>query len=214
MSSKNLNNPKTTEYEFLGPIGAFLMITVLPTLVYLLHLGCQPEGCPSASLIKQLLNPRQFVQFFSTENIHSLFDLKASIAYIGYLSYLVLAWYLIPGRWVEGTLLRNGRRLKYKENGFRIMLLTLFIIGCTILIKGHEPLLFISDHFIGLITCSVIVSFLIAFYVYLVSFQEGKLLALGGNSGNIIYDVSVKFNNNNNNIIIIININNISNNLK
>ncbi|CAI2167658.1 15639_t:CDS:2 [Funneliformis geosporum] len=190
MSSKSIHNPKTTEYEFLGPIGAFLMMTVLPVLVNLLHLGCQPEGCPTVSLIEQLLNPQQLVQFFSKENIVSLFDLQASIAFMGYLSYLLLAWYLIPGRWIEGTQLRNGRKLKYKENGFRSMLLTLFIIGCTILIKGHEPLLFIFDHFIGLMSCSIIVSFLVSLYVYLVSFQEGKLLALGGNSGNIIYDVS------------------------
>lgn len=192
ISKKPLHNPKTTEYEFLGPIGAFLMITSLPSLVYLLHLGCQPEGCPSPALVKQLLNPQQLAQFFSIENILSLFDLQAFIAYVGYLSYLVLAWYLIPGRWVEGTQLRDGSKLKYKENGFRSMMLTLSIIGCTILFKGYKPLLFIYDHFIGLITCSVIVSFSVAIYVYLASFQEGKLLALGGNSGNIIYDVGVK----------------------
>ncbi|RGB30308.1 ERG4/ERG24 ergosterol biosynthesis protein [Rhizophagus diaphanus] len=190
-SKKPLHNPKTTEYEFLGPIGAFLMITVLPSLVYLLHLGCQPEGCPSPALVKQLLNPQQLAQFFSTENILSLFDLQSFIAYVGYLSYLVLAWYLVPGRWVEGTQLRDGSKLKYKENGFRSMMLTLSIIGCTILFKGHEPLLFIYDHFIGLMTCSIIVSFSVAIYVYLASFQEGKLLALGGNSGNIIYDFMI-----------------------
>ncbi|CAB4419523.1 unnamed protein product [Rhizophagus irregularis] len=65
-SKKPLHNPKTTEYEFLGPIGAFLMITVLPSLVYLLHLGCQPEGV----------------------------SISPAFTYVGYLSYLVLAWYL------------------------------------------------------------------------------------------------------------------------
>jgi len=40
-------------------------------------------------------------------------------------------------------------------------------------------------------TCSIIVSFSVAIYAYLASFQEGKLLALGGNSGNIIYDFMI-----------------------
>ncbi|CAG8780254.1 17976_t:CDS:2, partial [Dentiscutata erythropus] len=144
MPSKNESvlNPKTTKYEFLGPIGAFLMITVLPILTCVLHLSCQFDDNPSR-------------------------------------------------HWVEGTQLRDGSKLKYKVNGFYSMILTLFIIISILNTKGHEPLLFIDDHFIGLITSSIIVAFILSLYVYLASFQEGKLLALGGNSGNIIYDFMI-----------------------
>ncbi|CAG8678799.1 7888_t:CDS:2, partial [Dentiscutata erythropus] len=131
MPSKNESvlNPKTTKYEFLGPIGAFLMITVLPILTCVLHLSCQFDDNPSRHR-------------------------------------------------VEGTQLRDGSKLKYKMNGFYSMILTLFIIISILNTKGHEPLLFIDDHFIGLITSSIIVAFILSLYVYLDSFQEGKLLAL------------------------------------
>ncbi|CAG8548091.1 27188_t:CDS:2, partial [Racocetra persica] len=180
MSSKNESvlNPKTTKYEFLGPIGAFLMITVLPILVYVLHLSCQFDGYPSRELIVYLSDINNLKTLFTLSNILSLFDLTAFLAYLIYLAYLIIIFYLIPGRWVEGTQLRNGTKLKYKENGFYSLILTLFIILMILNIKGHEPFLFIDRHFIGLITASIIVSFTLSFYVYLASFQKGKLLAL------------------------------------
>jgi ABC-type nitrate/sulfonate/bicarbonate transport system substrate-binding protein len=55
---------------------------------------------------------------------------------------------------------------------------------------GLKPLEFVYDHYIGLAFASIIFSFAISFIVYLGSFQPGKLLALGGNTGNAIYDVS------------------------
>ncbi|CAG8439121.1 14822_t:CDS:2 [Cetraspora pellucida] len=180
MPSKNKSvlNQKTTKYEFLGPIGAFLMITVLPILVYVLHLSCQFDGHPSRELIVYLSDINNLKTLFTLSNIFSLFDPTAFLAYIIYLAYLIVIFYLIPGRWVEGTQLRDGTKLKYKENGFYNLTLTLFIILIILSTKGHEPFLFIDHHFIGLITASTIVSFALSFYVYLASFQEGKLLAL------------------------------------
>ena len=58
---------------------------------------------------------------------------------------------------------------------------------------GPESFTFIYDKWVGLITAALIMSFVQAVYVYVASFSEGKLLALGGNSGNIIYDVSAIF---------------------
>ncbi|CAG8447250.1 8314_t:CDS:2 [Diversispora eburnea] len=190
-NEQDIFNPKTIEFEFLGPIGAFLMVTFLPILLYILFLGCQPDGCPSPILIQFLINPKNVTSLLTLNNISALFDGKAFVAYIIYLIYLVLAFLIIPGRWIEGTQLRDGTRLKYKENGFNCMLLTLVIIEITSLIYGSEPLLFISNHFIGLVTASIIVSFVVAFYVYFESFREGKLLALGGNSGIFIYDFMI-----------------------
>lgn len=57
---------------------------------------------------------------------------------------------------------------------------------------GPESFTFIYDKWVGLITASVAMSVFQGLAVYAMSFSEGKILALGGNSGNPIYDVSTK----------------------
>lgn len=58
--------------------------------------------------------------------------------------------------------------------------------------SGLKPLEFAYDHYVGLAFASIIFSYAISLGCYLGSFGEGKLLALGGNTGNPIYDVSKK----------------------
>ncbi|CAG8495955.1 3227_t:CDS:2 [Paraglomus occultum] len=191
-TSQSILNPKTTEYEFLGPIGAFLMITVLPTLVYVLNVSCTFDGCPPYYYIEPYFKaPLSFLYHYSPWYLVSLFDAAAFVAYICFLIYLYLTWLYLPGEWVEGTVLRNGKRLKYKQNGFDTLLLTLFVIAATLIVIGTGPFLFVFDHYIGLITASTIVSFAASIYVYLDSFEGDKLLALGGNTGNVIYDFMI-----------------------
>ncbi|CAH1759757.1 1649_t:CDS:2 [Entrophospora sp. SA101] len=195
----NLLNPRTKEYEFLGPIGAFLMITFLPILMYILHLGCTVDGCPSPKYISKLIN----LEFFSNddnndhENFYSLsdfFDFKIFIIYNLYLVYLVLLWYILPGNWIEGVRLRNNKVLKYKENGFKTLIVTFTLLLISSYFWGYEFLLIISDKYIQFMTSSIIVSFMLSVFVYINSFRNDKdsvLLSLGGNSGNIIYDFMI-----------------------
>jgi hypothetical protein len=56
--------------------------------------------------------------------------------------------------------------------------------------SGLKPLEYVYDHYIGLAFASIIFSYAISVAVYMGSFQPNKLLALGGNTGNAIYDVS------------------------
>jgi hypothetical protein len=56
---------------------------------------------------------------------------------------------------------------------------------------GVKPLEFVYDHYVGLAFASIIFSYIISFAVYFSSFKRGKLLALGGNTGNAIYDVNI-----------------------
>ena len=56
--------------------------------------------------------------------------------------------------------------------------------------RGPGAFTFIYSHWTGILTGAFVNSLVQAFYVYGVSFQDGKLLALGGNSGNVLYDVS------------------------
>ena len=55
---------------------------------------------------------------------------------------------------------------------------------------GPESFTFLFDKWIGFVTASFIMSIVQSVYCYISSFFGEKLLALGGNSGNLIYDVS------------------------
>ena len=50
------------------------------------------------------------------------------------------------------------------------------------------PLSFIYDHYLTLITASIVFSSLLSVFVYVQSFLPGALLAEGGVSGNALYD--------------------------
>ena len=58
---------------------------------------------------------------------------------------------------------------------------------------GPQSFTFIYEKWIGLTTAALLMSVLQAFTWYATSFREGALLALGGNSGNFIYDVRSRF---------------------
>jgi delta14-sterol reductase len=54
---------------------------------------------------------------------------------------------------------------------------------------GVESFTFFYDHWVGFVSAALSMSLVQSTLWYALSFQEGKLLALGGNSGNCIYDV-------------------------
>ncbi|KAK9768163.1 erg24, C-14 sterol reductase [Basidiobolus ranarum] len=176
-------NPKTTTFEFMGPPGSILIITLCNVLVYFLYMVCNEDGCP----------PSWFWNF-SIENLLqyakklTFFELSTLYIYVGWVSYLVVLYFILPCEECEGTKLRTGETLKYKVNAFKSLLVTFAAVILTLFIYGPEPFVFVSEHFLSLITAAVIVATTQAFYLYLSSFGEGKLLALGGNSGNVLYD--------------------------
>lgn len=69
-------------------------------------------------------------------------------------------------------------------------MVALLIAASLIITQGPESFTALYDHWPGLVTASIVNSAVQAFYVYAASFGEGRLLALGGNSGNVLYDVS------------------------
>ena len=54
---------------------------------------------------------------------------------------------------------------------------------------GVGSFTFFDDHWVGFVSAALSMSFVQGILWYALSFQKGKLLALGGNSGNAIYDV-------------------------
>ncbi|KAI7865954.1 ergosterol biosynthesis ERG4/ERG24 [Spinellus fusiger] len=182
-------NPKTTHYEFLGPLGAFAMTTFLPLLVMFFSVCCDASGYPSQLLLND--HKTFFAQLTSPEYLDRLYDPAAYGVYAAFVALLALFSIILPGDVWPGTTLRTGERLKYKTNGFTSMHTTLFLGLYFIKDSGLKPLLFIYDHWLGLTVASIICSYAVALFVYIKSFQKGALLALGGNTGNALYDFMI-----------------------
>ncbi|CAO3634194.1 unnamed protein product [Cunninghamella blakesleeana] len=76
-------------------------------------------------------------------------------------------------------------------NGFTAYHATLFFFLYFLKDSGLQPLLFVYDHWSGLAISSILFSYAISLFVYLKSFAPDALLALGGNSGNPLYDYMI-----------------------
>ncbi|TFY59454.1 hypothetical protein EVG20_g7785 [Dentipellis fragilis] len=181
-------NPRTTTYEFMGPPGAFAVTVGVPIAVYALYFSCNDAsgGCPpplntiQASVTEALSDPEWWVQ---------LWDTQAALMYLAWYTFCVVAWKLLPGDWVEGTQLRNGGHQKYKFNAFATCLLALGLTTGYIWRFGAESFTFLYERWVGFVTAALAMSIFQGVLWYALSFRSGKLLALGGNSGNFIYDV-------------------------
>ncbi|KAI0754892.1 ERG4/ERG24 ergosterol biosynthesis protein [Daedaleopsis nitida] len=178
-------NPRTTQYEFLGPPGTFAISVGTPIVMYALYYGCSEEtgGCPPAVNFSVVVRALMSWSWWK-----GLWDTEAACLFLAWYAYLVAAWYVLPGRWIEGLPMRDGKKKSYKINAFPTLLLTLAIFAGVVWRDGLEPTRIVYDKWIGLLTASTFFSFVHALACYAASFREGALLALGGNSGNVIYD--------------------------
>ncbi|KZT73860.1 ERG4/ERG24 ergosterol biosynthesis protein [Daedalea quercina L-15889] len=178
-------NPRTKTYEFFGPPGALFVTLSVPITTYALYYGCSEEtgGCPppwsSETIVAALSDPQWW---------KGLWDTEAALLYLGWYAFCVAAWLVLPGDWVEGVTLRTGDKKKYKINAFSTFLLSLGLTGGYIWTYGIESFTFLYEKWVGLVTASVLMSVVQGLGCYAASFRSGALLALGGNSGNPIYD--------------------------
>ncbi|KAI9020876.1 ergosterol biosynthesis ERG4/ERG24 [Phycomyces nitens] len=182
-------NPKTTHYEFLGPLGALGMTTVLPILVLFFAVGCDKTGYPSQLLLH---DPKAFLdKMMTAEYFGQLYDPLAFGVYVAFVAMLAIFSILLPGDVWPGSKLRDGTSLKYKMNGFTSLHATFFLGLYFIKDVGLSPLLFVYEHWPGLVMSSIVFSYLVSIFVYVKSFKKGAMLALGGNTGNFIYDFMI-----------------------
>ncbi|KAL0954524.1 hypothetical protein HGRIS_003491 [Hohenbuehelia grisea] len=191
MASKEVSkelNPRTTSYEFLGPPGTLLISIGVPFLTYALYFSCSETtgGCPPPNFATWQDAVTRAVSDVNWWK--GLWDTQASLIYLGWYAFCVVAWAVLPGDSVEGVPLRTGETKKYKINAFSTFLLALGITTGIIVRYGPEAFTFIYDRWVGFVTASILMSVFQATACYIASFQQGKLLALGGNSGNFIYD--------------------------
>ncbi|KAK0469726.1 ERG4/ERG24 ergosterol biosynthesis protein [Desarmillaria tabescens] len=185
--SKSDLNPRTTHYEFFGPPGALFVTLTVPIITYALYFGCAEEsgGCPPTLAT---IPDRVTLAVSSPEWWKGLWDTEAACIYIAWYAFCVVAWAVLPGDQIEGVTLRTGEKKKYKINAFSTFLLALGITAGIIQKYGPEAFTFFYDKWVGFVTASLLMSVIQGIYVYAMSFRQGKLLALGGNSGNFIYD--------------------------
>uniref|UniRef100_D8QIL6 Delta(14)-sterol reductase ERG24 n=1 Tax=Schizophyllum commune (strain H4-8 / FGSC 9210) TaxID=578458 RepID=D8QIL6_SCHCM len=183
-------NPRTTKYEFAGPLGALFVTVTVPIFSYLLYFGCseQSGGCFLENTARCTVVALAKRDLTDPEWWKGLWDREAAIAYAAWYAFCVVCWAVVPGEWVQGVRMRNGETKSYKINALPTAMLTLGLTFGYIFQNGPEKFTFIYHHWVGLVTASLIWSTVLALYVYAMSFKKGKLLAEGGNSGNPIYD--------------------------
>ncbi|CAO1636847.1 unnamed protein product [Sympodiomycopsis kandeliae] len=180
----NVLAPKSEHYEFGGWPGCLFVTTSVPIFTYILFYFCNEDsGCE--------FPPQDLASAFArmqTGVINSFLDGKGWLIYFAWYAFTVLAWAVIPGPWIDGAPLRTGHKLQYKINAYRTFVLAFAIAGVWIAVGGPESFTLLYDHWEGLVSASLFNSFVQAWYCYITSFSEGRLLAKGANTGNFIHD--------------------------
>ncbi|XP_053305409.1 delta(14)-sterol reductase TM7SF2 [Spea bombifrons] len=173
--AEKIRTSRTTELEFGGPVGAFLLIFVMPGTVFYLLLTCRTK---EASVLQL---PGPLPPFESLWNPVALMILLAWF-------FLQALLYILPmGKVSEGTPLRDNSRLKYRINAFHAMMVSSLLAGVALVLK--LPLSYVYDHFLQLAVGSAFLALVLSIFLYMKSLTAPmSALAPGGNSGNPLYD--------------------------
>ncbi|XP_072031774.1 delta(14)-sterol reductase TM7SF2-like isoform X3 [Amphiura filiformis] len=167
--------PKTRQYEFGGPVGAFLMMIGFPIFSFYLYFACNEKKCQFAYPTIISLNWRDY------------YDCTAYEIVLGWLVYQAVMSLLPVGRLVRGMPLRTGVRLQYRLNGFFNAVVSIALFITMIYYKCGVNV--ILDKFLQMNAAILFASFLLAVVLYILARRSpGHALAPKGNSGNILYD--------------------------
>lgn len=160
--------------DFGGKIGAFFWMLFLPAWVLFLVLQVNQKDPSLANL--PALPPAE-----------TFWDPQALGLVVLWILFQAVLYMLPVGKLSEGVLLRSGRRLKYRTNGFFALVVSAAAVAAAVY-QGAD-LTYIHSHFLQLTTASFLISVLLSVYLYVRSGSTGPdERALGGNSGNLIYD--------------------------
>lgn len=164
-----------TTLDFGGKIGAYFWLLFLPAWVFFLLLQVNMED-PSLVNFPPPLPP-----------LESLWDTQAFGIVILWILFQALLYILPVGKLSEGMPLRTGERLKYRTNGFFAIVVSAAAAAAAVY-QGID-LTYIHSNFLQLSVATFLISVLLSVYLYVrsrcVSVDQ---LALGGNSGNVVYD--------------------------
>jgi len=116
LPAKGELNPRSKPTEFFGPIGTAAVTFGTPFTAYALFYACnEVDGCSVSGAGAALSKVLSTLDFPSTAG--KLFEWKALGVYCAWYAWCVLCWAVLPQDWIEGNLLRDGTRKKYKMNG-------------------------------------------------------------------------------------------------
>ncbi|KAF1918120.1 ergosterol biosynthesis ERG4/ERG24 [Ampelomyces quisqualis] len=186
-------------YEFLGPPGAFIISFGLPVLVYVLTFFCNDiSGCPAPSLLHpSSLTLAQLKAEVGWTGFASLLNWQAFVGTLGYFLLSLTLYTVLPSEEVKGVPLQSGQRLKYRFNAWSSALFILSLLAAGTITHGADWIVwtFITDNFVGIMTTSILISYFLATFSYVRSFSvkhpndpDGRELAAGGRTGNLLYD--------------------------
>nr|XP_030724269.1 delta(14)-sterol reductase LBR isoform X1 [Globicephala melas] len=162
------------DLEFGGVPGVFLITLGLPAFLFLLLLTCKQEE-PS------LLN--------FPPPLPALYDLWETRVFGAYLLWFFLQalFYLLPiGKVVEGTPLTDGRRLKYRLNGFYAFILTSVLVGASLF--WDVELYYVYSHFLQCALAATVFSVVLSVYLYARALKAPRDELSPASSGNAVYD--------------------------
>lgn len=190
-------NPKTKNIEFGGAPGALAISVGLPILTIVLNQMVRPDY-----FIKGWFSNFEFAQLWngikSSRYYFTRYDLWTYYT-AWHLGLAALAT-ILPGKKMNGVELRDGTSLPYKINGIAMSAALFLILAVRWqLTQGQLPeLQFLYDNHVDLCIVTILYAFLLSVYVYVTSFfpllgknghnTKERILALGGNTGNPIYD--------------------------
>lgn len=102
--------------------GAFVISFGLPLLCYAFAFLCNDiSGCPAPSLLHpSTLDLEQLKREVGWPGVSGLFTTKAFLGTLGYYLLSLTLYSFLPATEVDGTVLQNGARLKYRFNGENI----------------------------------------------------------------------------------------------
>ncbi|KAG9475548.1 hypothetical protein GDO78_003770 [Eleutherodactylus coqui] len=173
--ANKIKTPRTKELEFGGPIGALLLLVVLPGTVLYLLLTCNTDDAS----VFQVPSPLPQLQ--------SLWNPFALTLLLGWVALQAVLYMLPMGSIVEGITLRDNTRLEYKINAFYAFLVSALLAGVAFMVQ--LPLSYVYDHFLEFAVASAIISLALSIFLYVKSLAAPESsLAPGGNSGNPLYD--------------------------
>ncbi|KAK2053439.1 ergosterol biosynthesis ERG4/ERG24 family protein [Colletotrichum caudatum] len=195
---------KKHKYEFGGPPGATAIVFGLPVLLWTFFFVCNDKtGCPAPSALSPrtlTLEKLKAETPWPADGVWGFCTWEAmgwTLAY--YLLSLVL-YRVLPAQEMLGTkLAQSGLPLKYRFNSFNASVVQLLALAAGTYLQGADFVVwtYISDNYLQLLTANIIIAYVVTVYVYVASFgvkpgnPELRELAVGGNTGSLIYDLYI-----------------------
>ncbi|BGP41393.1 erg24, C-14 sterol reductase [Rhodotorula kratochvilovae] len=145
--------PKSLHYEFGGPLGALGVTLAVPFFSYWLPFAAAGDfqlskfGAYHAAGWRALHDPEWWASLWSGE---------AFAVYMAWYFWCVACAIALPGKELDGVVLRDGRRLKYTMNAFATAVLTFALLGAWTYKFGPGALLYIPHHWPQLISAALV----------------------------------------------------------